>query len=50
MVSWIRIIFFLFLNKMAVILTLKLAKIFRVLFTASSFPVLWRTANKTLIP
>ena len=45
MVTWIRIIFPLFLNKMTVILAHKLAKIFCGLIAAGSFPALWRIAN-----
>ena len=47
MVVWIHIIFSLVLNKMAVILALKLEKIFCGLNAASSFSALWRTANIT---
>ena len=43
-------IFPLFMNKMAVFLAPKLAKHFRCLNTAGSFPVLWTTANLTQIP
>ena len=39
----------LFLNKIAVFLDPKLAKTFRGLIAAGSFPVLWRTANITSI-
>ena len=43
-------IFPLFLNKMSIILALKLAKIFRGLIAAGSFPALWRRAKITPIP
>ena len=38
------------MNKMAVILAPKLAKIFHGLIATGSFPALWRTANITPIP
>ena len=43
-------IFSLFLNKMVVILAPKLAKFFRGVIAAGSFPAVWRTANITPIP